>query len=57
MPVNTIVREAAAASRIRSSASRWSTSAAAARRIASGWPAISRRNASEKPCSDRIPRV
>ena len=39
MPVNTIVRAASLASRIRSSSSRWSTSAAAARRIASGWPA------------------
>lgn len=41
------------ASRMRSRASRWSTSAAAARRIAPGCPAISGRKRSAKPSSDR----
>src|SRR6266508_6197487 len=54
MPVNTIVRAASLASRIRSSSSRWSTSAAAARRIASGWPAISLRKRSDRPSRDLI---
>src|SRR4029450_3602394 len=49
LPVSTIVRAAAPASRMRSSSSRWSTSAAAALRIASGWPAISLRKRSDRP--------
>src|SRR5262245_3312314 len=46
MPVKTTPPASAAASASASSVGRWSVSAAAARRRASGWPAISARNGS-----------